>query len=161
MTKESRGRRPHLQAQAGTLASAPLDGTGIREVRTFRVRSTGTLEHRASITAFLPTTEDGDSPPGTSLVLAHPPELTPLNEGDGLACEEERRRWEYDGSIVRVQVPFPLVGAGVVVMFEHPTAPGLVARFSVRTVAPAVAEARTLWHPSPPAVIALTAYVQV
>ena len=53
----------------------------------------------------------------------------------------------------------PLFGVGLVLMLEQPTAPGLVARFSVRTVPPVVAVARMLWQPSPPAVMALTAYV--
>jgi alpha-glucosidase len=103
-------RRPHLHAQVGPLSGGPLDGSGIRELRIFRVR----LESRASVTMLRPTTEEGVSPADLSLVLARRPAL----EGGALAGEEERRRWEWDGGVVRVQVPFPagtsLYGTGEV-----------------------------------------------
>jgi alpha-glucosidase len=103
MTKETEGPRDHAQAQVGPLAAAPFDGDGIREVRIFRVRTTASVEHGATITALVPTTEDGDTPAEPSLVLAHAPERVAA----GLASDEERRRWEHDGAVVRVQVPFP------------------------------------------------------
>src|SRR5262249_53363642 len=72
------------------------------------------VQHRSSITVLRPTTEDGLSPPQLSLVLAKMPVL----EDGALAGEDERRRWESDGAVVRVQVPFPagtsLYGTGEV-----------------------------------------------
>lgn len=106
--RKPENRRPHVFAQVGPLAAGPLDGSGIREVRIHRV------QHLSSVTVLRPTTEEGVSPPEHSLVLAR----TPALDAGASAGETERRRWEWDGAVVRVQVPFPsgtsLYGTGEV-----------------------------------------------
>lgn len=101
-------------AQVGPLARSPLDGSGVREVGVFEVRTTGTVEHACTITALGAVLEDGRGPAERSLLLPAEPE----RRRTGSASAAERSAWEFDGAVVRVQVPFApgtsLYGTGLV-----------------------------------------------
>ncbi len=95
--------RPNAAENGSRLADQPLTGDGLKELLVLRARTTGPVEHGATITVYSPRTDDGRVPQSPSIVLAHVPEFEMLRTGE----PRERRRFEWDGATMRAQVPVP------------------------------------------------------
>ena len=96
-------RRRHGNEDVPPLAGRELAGSGLREVLLQRAHLDAAAGHGCAVTAWSPTLADGRAPLRPSPLLAHPPRLEPVRAWS----EEERGRFEFDGHVLRAQVPFP------------------------------------------------------
>jgi alpha-glucosidase len=97
MPPRSRRLTPH--EGLGSLAQFPLDGAGVQRVECFSA-ALAAKDVRALV--FRPTLEGG-ARPGSSLTLAHTPQLTPHKLAEDAPL---RAQFEADSSAVRAQIAF-------------------------------------------------------
>jgi alpha-glucosidase len=94
------GPRPHRHVGVPNLADLPLD-RGTTDIRVERARTTGPVNHGATIESWIPLIE-GLAPERPSPVLAFPLTHAPTT------CDEARVDFEWDGTTLRAQVPWAL-----------------------------------------------------